>query len=290
MNGYGNDCNMSENPPRFLVPATSTAMPLSPEPSEAPLLRAQIGEAYQGWLSKSPSRDTRSNYQRDIEQFLAFIGVSLDQMEHLCAIRPQHVSGWRDHLQAEGLTNSSIRRKMTAIRSLFSYLQHYGYTCKNPAHSDLAQAPSVPRDGKTVALSPDDCRRLLDAPILKITRQDKHGVKHEITVPAGIRDRALMGVLAYTGCRVGELVRLKVKSLQGKRRSSRAGDSRQGRQRAPGATASGSSRAAGSLAGHRWYPRQSRRSPLPAHESRLGPRPAGVFRESLEAPRRAEAR
>jgi len=175
------------------------------------VLRKEMTEAYDAWLSKSPSPDTKSNYKRDIRQFLDFAGFSKDRLEELCTIRPQHVNAWRDHLQAKGLTNSSIRRKMTAIRSLFSYLQNYGYTGKNPAHSDLAQAPAVPRDGKTVALSPDDCRRLLEAPVLKITREED-GIKQEITLPAGTRDRALLGVLAFTGCRVGELVRLKVKS------------------------------------------------------------------------------
>ena len=54
----------------------------------------------------------------------------------------------------------------------------------------------MPRDGKTVGLSPEDCRRLLDAP--------------DPGTPAGIRDRALLAVLAYTACRVGEIARLKV--------------------------------------------------------------------------------
>ena len=45
-------------------------------------------------------------------------------------------------------------------------------------------------------MSPQDCRRLLDAP--------------DIETPQGIRDRALLAVLAYTGCRVGELTRLRV--------------------------------------------------------------------------------
>ncbi len=89
---------------------------------------------------------------------------------------------------------------MTALRSLFSYLQTYGFTRANPAHGDFVDAPAVARDGKTVALSPNDCRRLLDAPSQEF--------------PAGISDRALFGVLAYTGCRVGELTRLKVTSYK----------------------------------------------------------------------------
>jgi integrase/recombinase XerD len=63
------------------------------------------------------------------------------------------------------------------------------------------------RDGKTVALTPEDCRRLLDAP--KASRPDAESAE-PIALPSGIRNRALLAVLAYTGCRVGELTRLKV--------------------------------------------------------------------------------
>ncbi|HYH68100.1 MAG TPA: tyrosine-type recombinase/integrase [Urbifossiella sp.] len=155
-----------------------------------------IAEACRAWLSRSPSADTRLNYRRDLAQFLTFVGASPDHPDALAAVRPHHVAAWRDHLLSAGLTNSSVRRKMTVLRSLFAYLRTYGYVGANPAHSDFVAAPAVPRDGKTVALSPDDCRRLLDAP--------------PATTPAGLRDAALLAVLAYTGCRVGEAVRLRV--------------------------------------------------------------------------------
>src|SRR5204862_6670463 len=118
----------------------------------------------------------------------------------LAGLAPGHVAGWRDHLRERGLTNASIRRKMTALRSLFSYLKSYGFAGANPAHGDFVAAPAVPRDGKTVALSPEDCRRFLDAPA--------------DNTPVGVRDRALLAVLAYTGCRVGELSRLAVGSYK----------------------------------------------------------------------------
>lgn len=149
---------------------------------------------------KSPSRDTRSNYLRDLGQFLIFSGYRPDDLEQLAAIRPHQVAAWRDNLFAIGLTDSSIRRKLTVLRSLFSYLQTYGFVGANPAHSDFVAAPAAPRDGKTVGLTPEDCRRLLEAPAT--------------TNPAGIRDRALLAVLAYTGCRVGELTRLRVGDYQ----------------------------------------------------------------------------
>ena len=144
--------------------------------------------------------DTRSNYERDLGQFLIHCGMQPTKTERLPEIRPHQVAAWRVHLSAAGLTNSSIRRKLTVLRSVFSYLQTYGYVGANPAHSDFVAAPSAPRDGKTVGLTSEECRRLLDAPSKES--------------PLGIRDRALFAVLAYTGCRVGEITRLKIGDYQ----------------------------------------------------------------------------
>jgi integrase/recombinase XerD len=197
-----------------IIPTQSLTVVNESSDLSPPTIGDQIRSACQAWLNKSPSRDTRSNYERDIKQFLEFAGISGDQPEKLAGVRPEHVSAWRDHLTAKELTNSSVRRKMTALRSLFSYLQTYGYTGTNPAHGDFVDAPAVAREGKTVGLTPADCRRLLDAPIDKIIRELPDGLKEEIAVPAGTRDRALLAVLAYTGCRVGELTRLKVGSYK----------------------------------------------------------------------------
>lgn len=158
--------------------------------------RAGFIEARDAWLTRSPSRSTRENYARDLEQFLAFVAIPLQELERLALVRPGQVAAWRDALRERGLTNSSIRRKMTVLRSLFSYLKSYGYAGANPAHSDFVEAPAVSRDGKTVGLSPEDCRRLLDAP--------------DASTPVGVRDRAILGVLAYSACRVGEAAGLRV--------------------------------------------------------------------------------
>lgn len=159
-------------------------------------LRSRIGEAIQAWLTKSSSADTRSNYERDLKQFLEFQKFRLGDWEQLATIRPKHVAAWRDHLLSLGRSNSGVFRKLTVLRSLFSYLKTYGYTGANPAHSDFVDAPHVPRDGKTVAFTPRDCRRLLDAP--------------KVTTPVGLRNRAIFAVLAYSACRVGELVKLRL--------------------------------------------------------------------------------
>jgi hypothetical protein len=36
-----------------------------------PSLRDQLGEAKKAWLAKSPSKDTKINYECDLKQFLA---------------------------------------------------------------------------------------------------------------------------------------------------------------------------------------------------------------------------
>jgi integrase/recombinase XerD len=166
----------------------------------AAAFRVRLIEVRDAWLSRSPSEKTRENYDRDLRQFLLFVGASSDQLDALTTIRPAHVAEWRDSLRAAGLCNASILRKMTVLRSLFSYLQTYGYTGANPAHSHFVQAPAVPRDGKTVGLTPTDCRRLLDAP--------------DPLTPAGIRDRAILAILSYSACRVGELARLRVRNYR----------------------------------------------------------------------------
>lgn len=167
-----------------------------PRAGSVEAFRASILRAAADWLARTPSIHTRDSYTRDLRQFLAFAGIPADDLAHLIYVRPGDVAAWRDQLQASGATNSTIRRKLTTLRSLFSYLQTYGYTGANPAHGKFVKAPSVPRDGKTVGLSPKECRLLLDAP--------------DPETPLGIRDRALFAVLAYTGCRVGELCRLRV--------------------------------------------------------------------------------
>jgi integrase/recombinase XerD len=163
-------------------------------------IRGRFTEACSAWLAKSPSLETRSAYSRELKQFLDFVGLPVDAPELLATIRPTHVAAWRDHLRERGLSNAAIVRKITVLRSLFSYMSVYGYLGANPAHSDFVDTPAVPRDGKTVGLTPEDCRRLLDAP--------------SNDTPEGIRDQTLLAVLAYSGCRVGELTRLRVKDYK----------------------------------------------------------------------------
>lgn len=192
-----------------LVPITRTPTDQTPDlppafggsPGRTHLdLRAKIAQVVADWLKKSMSPHTRRAYRADLEAFLRFHGRDPVELEWLVAVIPDHVAAWRDAMTAASHRDRSIARRMTALRSLFSYLHTYGYQGANPAHPKFVRTPSVPRDGKTVGIAPRDCRKLLDAPDPK--------------TPVGVRDRAIFALLAYTACRVGELVTMNVESVK----------------------------------------------------------------------------
>ena len=190
----------SSNSNTNLVKIERHAPAFDRNPSEDVHLRSMMQEMLEGWLKRSDSIHTRMSYQRDLQQFMKHLGLDLDAPEQLVRIRPQHVADWRDALKERGYTNATIRRKLTTLRACFSYLQVYGYVGANPAHGKYVKAPSVPRDGKTVGLSPRACRLLLESA--------------DEETPVGIRDRAMLAVLSYSACRVGELVTLKVSDFR----------------------------------------------------------------------------
>jgi site-specific recombinase XerD len=84
---------------------------------------------------------------------------------------------------------------MAAIRMLFSWLTEKGVLAMNPAREVKTERFSR-TEGKTPAFVEGEVQRLLGAV--------------ETATHTGLRDRALLGVLAYTFARIGAVVNLKV--------------------------------------------------------------------------------
>jgi site-specific recombinase XerD len=84
---------------------------------------------------------------------------------------------------------------MAAIRMLFSWLTEKGVLAMNPAREVKTERFSR-TEGKTPAFVEGEVQRLLGA--------------IETTTHTGLRDRALLVVLAYTFARIGAVVNLKV--------------------------------------------------------------------------------
>ncbi len=84
---------------------------------------------------------------------------------------------------------------MAAIRMLFSWLTEKGVLAMNPAREVKTERFSR-TEGKTPAFVDGEVQKLLDAV--------------DASTHTGLRDRALLGVLAYTFARIGAVVNLKV--------------------------------------------------------------------------------
>jgi integrase/recombinase XerD len=162
--------------------------------------RELLRRALESWLEKSMSPHTQKAYRHDVRQFMTFSGMPAGHYEELLRTLPGHVTAWRDGLTRDGMADMTVTRKVTTLRSLFTYLTNYGFKGANPAHPDFVKTPAHPREGKTVGLGARDCRKLLDAPAAD--------------TPVGLRDRALLAVLAFSACRVDELTKIQVGHLK----------------------------------------------------------------------------
>jgi site-specific recombinase XerD len=184
----------------LLIEVNQTALP-----SVRPLTDAQ----FQGlanvppeieWFANIGNARTRRAYEADIRDFSAFVGIS--RPEDFRVVTRSHVIAWRKTLEGRALSASTIRRKLSALSSLFDSLCEHNAVRHNPV--DGVERPSEgANEGKTPAIGDAQAKALLDAP-------DKETLM-------GKRDRAILAVFLYHGLRCEELCRLKVRDLQERR-------------------------------------------------------------------------
>jgi integrase/recombinase XerD len=149
------------------------------------------------WLANIPNPKTQRAYKIDVGEFSAFTG--LQGPAELRTVTRAHVIAWRKDLEARGLKGASVRRKLSALSSLFDYLCERNAVSGNPV--DGVKRPKVKsNEGKTPALGDAQARKLLEAP-------------PEDTLK-GVRDRAILATLLYHALRREELCRLKVGDMQ----------------------------------------------------------------------------
>ncbi len=145
------------------------------------------------WLANIDNEKTRRAYQIDIQDFSDFIGLT--HPEEMRVITRSHVIAWRKVLEERELSDATIRRKLSALASLFNYLTECNAVADNPVHG-VKRPRSNGNQGKTPALSQAQARQLLDAP--------------EPTTLKGLRDQAILATLLYHGLRREELVKLRL--------------------------------------------------------------------------------
>ncbi|MGP5424742.1 tyrosine-type recombinase/integrase [Pseudomonas helleri] len=153
------------------------------------------------WFANIDNPQTRRAYQADLEDFCAFVGLSV--AEEFRAVNRAHVLAWRAQLEQRGLAGATIRRKLAALASLFDHLlESNAVAGGNPVHG--VKRPRIETsEGKTPALGDHQAKALLDAP-------DPRTLK-------GRRDQAILAVLLYHGLRREEAALLHVDDIQERR-------------------------------------------------------------------------
>ncbi|WP_234893718.1 tyrosine-type recombinase/integrase [Agrobacterium vitis] len=139
--------------------------------------------------------NTRKAYARAAGDFLQWCdGRGLTA---LTAIEPIHVAKWIEDLGRQHSV-PTVKLRLAAIRHLFDWLVTGQNMPTNPAHSVRGPSYSTNK-GKTPVLSPDEARHLL----------------HSIPVDtiAGLRDRALIGLMTYSFARVGAAIGMEVRDV-----------------------------------------------------------------------------
>lgn len=148
------------------------------------------------WFANIRNANTRRAYERDVKDFGLFIGVQ--QVEEYRLVTRAHVIAWRNYLESRSLSPSTIRRKLSALSSLFDSLCEVNAVTHNPV-SDVTRPNEGADEGHTPALSDAQARALLEAPA-------EHTLK-------GKRDRAILATLLYHGIRREELTKLRVRDV-----------------------------------------------------------------------------
>lgn len=145
--------------------------------------------------------NTRRAYSHAAADFLGW--CKSQDVAQLDQIAPMHVAAWIELLGRE-LAAPTVKLRLAAIRSLFDWLVVGQIVPHNPAVSVRGPSYSV-RRGKTPALLTDEMRELID------------GI--DVTKPAGLRDRAIIGLMVYTFARVGAATAMLVEDIyvQGRR-------------------------------------------------------------------------
>ena len=72
------------------------------------------------WLANITNAKTRRAYKNDVREFIAYAG--LHDYGELRAIVRAHIIDWRRDVEQRELEPATIRRKLSALSSLFDYL------------------------------------------------------------------------------------------------------------------------------------------------------------------------
>ena len=138
---------------------------------------------------------TRRAYYRAAEEFLTWCAIA--GVPSIAGVQPLHVSTWIEASTRE-LAAPSVKQRLAALRHLFDWLVVGQVVPVNPAHT-VRGPRHVVTSGQTPVLDPAEARELLDS--------------IGVSTHAGLRDRALIGLMVYSFARIGAALGMTVEDV-----------------------------------------------------------------------------
>jgi integrase/recombinase XerC len=138
---------------------------------------------------------TRRAYAQAAKEFLEW--CESNGVTSIAAVQPLHVAAYVEQLGHERAA-PTVKQRLAALRHLFDWLVVGQVIATNPAAS-VRGPQHVVKKGKTPVLSPKEARHLLNA--------------IDTSNHAGLRDRALIGLMIYSFARIGAALNMKVEDV-----------------------------------------------------------------------------
>src|SRR3954452_5251680 len=162
-----------------------------------------------GQAVRNLSDRTLRAYQSDLTQFHVHVDGA-----NMVDITPEHLETYLDKLGTGPYRDTSIRRKVAALKVFFRYLEEKGIFNESPARKLKIRKPVENR--VPTVLSSREVRALLAAPkdqigALSGTRDHSAGGRNRYF--CAVRDNVILELLFSTGIRIGELVALNVSDV-----------------------------------------------------------------------------
>jgi len=146
---------------------------------------------------KRYSVHTVTAYEKDLDQFMLF---GSEMVEDFCLVEADHhlIRQWVISLMDQGITATSVKRKLSTLRSLYKFLLREGLMDKNPTELVM-----VPKTGKKLPkfVQEKEMDQLLDASFFSGDF-------------SGRRDKAVISLFYGTGMRLSELKGIRISDLQ----------------------------------------------------------------------------
>jgi len=147
-------------------------------------------------FEKRYSQHTIHAYTRDLGQFIAFLSEQYG-ITDVTQVAHQQIRSWMVHLLEEGLTERSVLRKLSTLKSFYKYLQRAEIIDHNPTL--VVISPKTPKRNP-VFVDESKMRSLFEDVVF-----DEDFI--------GARDKLILEVFYSTGMRLSELIELKTRDV-----------------------------------------------------------------------------